>query len=147
MPEITSPVAGFDFDAFVTGYIECALWADCWPASEAELMDGETGGREHLTMRPGAREAMIERGQLADFVEANADDLLAYCEERSIDPAQGSAESYAGHDFWLTRSGHGAGFWDRGLGALGDRLADAARVYGSPDDHTPYDRGDGTADV
>lgn len=27
-----------------------------------------------------------------------------------------------GHDFWLTRNGHGAGFWDRGQGALGDKL-------------------------
>ena len=33
--------------------------------------------------------------------------------------------------FLLTRNGHGAGFWDRGNGALGDRLADAARVYGT----------------
>lgn len=39
----------------------------------------------------------------------------------------------AGHDFWLTRNGHGAGFWDRGMGKLGDRLADAARAYGSVD--------------
>ena len=21
-------------------------------------------------------------------------------------------DEYAGHDFWLTRNGHGAGFWD-----------------------------------
>lgn len=27
-----------------------------------------------------------------------------------------------GHDIALTRNGHGAGFWDRGLGELGDRL-------------------------
>lgn len=36
----------------------------------------------------------------------------------------------AGHDFWLTRNRHGAGFWDRGLGALGDRLTDAAHAFG-----------------
>lgn len=36
-----------------------------------------------------------------------------------------------GHDFALTRDGHGAGFWDRGLGVIGDRLTDAAKVYGS----------------
>jgi len=24
-----------------------------------------------------------------------------------------------GHDFWLTTSGHGSGFWDRNLGELG----------------------------
>jgi hypothetical protein len=28
-------------------------------------------------------------------------------------------EGDVGHNFWLTRNHHGAGFWDRGLGALG----------------------------
>lgn len=32
----------------------------------------------------------------------------------------------AGHNFWLTRNGHGAGFWDRGLGGIGDALTAAA---------------------
>jgi hypothetical protein len=36
----------------------------------------------------------------------------------------------AGHDFWLTRNGHGVGFWDRGLGAVGDALSKAAQAYG-----------------
>jgi hypothetical protein len=31
----------------------------------------------------------------------------------------------AGHDFWLTRNGHGAGFWDRGLGDQGVQLSKA----------------------
>lgn len=35
-----------------------------------------------------------------------------------------------GHDFWLTRNGHGVGFWDRGLDELGDRLTDACKIYG-----------------
>lgn len=36
-----------------------------------------------------------------------------------------------GHDFILTRNGHGAGFWDRGLGALGDVLTEWAKSFGS----------------
>jgi hypothetical protein len=36
-----------------------------------------------------------------------------------------------GHDFWLTRNGHGAGFWDRNLGVTGDKLSEAATVYGT----------------
>ena len=39
----------------------------------------------------------------------------------------------AGHDFWFTRNGHGVGFWDRGLGAVGDKLSDAARAAGEGD--------------
>jgi len=27
-----------------------------------------------------------------------------------------------GHDFWLTRNGHGAGFWDGDYGDIGDEL-------------------------
>ena len=39
----------------------------------------------------------------------------------------------AGHDFWLTRTGHGAGFGDRDLGEVGDRLAEHARSAGDRD--------------
>lgn len=42
-------------------------------------------------------------------------------------------EEQVGHNFWLTRNRHGVGFWDLGLGALGDRLTKAAHVYGSCD--------------
>lgn len=35
-----------------------------------------------------------------------------------------------GHDLWLTRNGHGAGFWDRGLGEAGDYLTDVAKKMG-----------------
>lgn len=36
----------------------------------------------------------------------------------------------AGHDFSLTRNGHGAGFWDRGAGKAGEILTAAAKLYG-----------------
>jgi len=36
----------------------------------------------------------------------------------------------AGHDLWLTRNGHGVGFWDRGLGPVGDRLTKSAEGMG-----------------
>lgn len=37
------------------------------------------------------------------------------------------------HDFALTRNGHGAGYWDRGLGRLGDKLTKACEAYGNID--------------
>lgn len=175
----------FDTDAFVDGYIEAALWADCMPADRCvecdELLtfeatlgawqhaaqeaddwcslgrspqrdeNAESGSCEGLELRDGARDKMA--GDCLTFIEANQADLIAYCEQRSEQwngPGTGpldGIESYAGHDFWLTRVGHGAGFWDRGLGDLGERLTDASKAYGMPDDHTPYDCGDGTADV
>jgi hypothetical protein len=36
-----------------------------------------------------------------------------------------------GQDFILTRNGHGAGFWDRGLGDLGDLLTEWAKPFGT----------------
>ena len=46
-----------------------------------------------------------------------------------------------GHDFWLTRNGHGAGFWDRHWKTdrqgwdldMGDRLTTLANSYGTCD--------------
>ena len=35
-----------------------------------------------------------------------------------------------GHDYSLTRNGHGVGFWDRGLGSIGDRLSKIAAKHG-----------------
>jgi len=41
----------------------------------------------------------------------------------------GYSEMDAGHDFWLTRNGHGAGFWDRGIEDIGDELTNASKKY------------------
>lgn len=104
----------------VAAYIEAALWSSIdYPAdgSEPEWCLDEHYGPEDLT--PGTLDEMTQ--ECRDFYDANADDLA------ELTPEQ------AGHDFWLTRNGHGAGFWDRGLGELGERLSDAARVYGGVD--------------
>jgi len=44
-----------------------------------------------------------------------------------------------GHDFWLTRNGRGAGFWDRGKGDLGDDLTEIAKRYGESNAHAYTD--------
>jgi hypothetical protein len=58
-----------------------------------------------------------------DFIEAadNAGLLTPYLIQRNLDDL--------GHDFWLSRSGHGSGFWDRGLGELGDKLQALAESF------------------
>lgn len=50
-----------------------------------------------------------------------------------------------GHDFYLTRNRHGAGFWDRYSGdspeaRAGDRLTSAAHVYGESELYPGEDR-------
>lgn len=40
-------------------------------------------------------------------------------------------EEQNGHDFWLTRNGHGAGYWDRGYpNVIADTLTNAAHAAG-----------------
>lgn len=39
----------------------------------------------------------------------------------------------AGYDFFLTQCGHGTGFWDRGLGDVGDKFSKFAKAFGSVD--------------
>ncbi len=43
------------------------------------------------------------------------------------------AYEHAAHDFWLSRCGHGAGFFDGDYGDVGDTLQEAARRYGNLD--------------
>ena len=118
-----------DLDRFLSGYVECALWSSCGPEEEphaCESLDDLFGADD---IAPECLASMRE--DCADFIASNAADLALYAEKRGNE--QWGASELAGHDFWLTRNGHGAGFWDRGLGALGDRLSTAAKVYGSFD--------------
>jgi hypothetical protein len=102
----------------IAGYIECALWSSTDNADDSggSPLDDNYGPDD---IADDFRE-QAERDCLA-FCQANADDLA------DIECGQ------VGHDFWLTRNHHGAGFWDRGLGEPGERLAKAAHAYGSVD--------------
>lgn len=68
------------------------------------------------------------REDVVDFLTSNAG-LIEQAAERS--PGYDNAQAM--HDFALTRNGHGAGFWDRGLGDVGDELTANAKAYGSTD--------------
>ena len=51
-------------------------------------------------------------------------------------------EEQIGHDFWLSRNGHGAGFFDRGLGEIGDKLQEIAGGFVSLNVFAPEFEGD-----
>lgn len=73
-----------------------------------------------------------------DFVE----DSLEFCQQ-AIDSVElkdqalylsGAFDSVQfGHDLFLTCNGHGVGFWDRELGALGERLTAISEALGGFD--------------
>ena len=127
-----------DLDAFTQGYIEALFF------TEEESLAGEDGGDA-----PYSQSAVKGFGDLAPEALAR---IIADCAAFTASPAYVAAkaawddttadesrlagfpmdeETRAGHDFWLTRNGHGAGFWD------GDwpephasALNDAAKAFG-----------------
>ena len=105
-------------DEFLQGYIKCALWSS--------TDDDETPLDENYEPEDLASETLKQMEvDCKDFQTAQTDLLAQYVQTLSM--------ASAGHDFWLTRNHHGAGFWDRGLGELGQKLTDAAHPYGSCD--------------
>lgn len=112
--------------AFIAGYKEAALWssADTHPDTQEHvcLDDFEWAQGESDKRAEEARDFMVYAGDL----------LHDYARERTCGPDYDEWEC-AGHDFWLTRNGHGAGYWDRGLGELGDKLTAAAKTFGGID--------------
>lgn len=65
------------------------------------------------------------RGQVMEFITSNVEHIRPFLEVTGLDWAQ------IGHDFWLTRNRHGAGFWDRGAaGPAVDALVESAHAYG-----------------
>jgi hypothetical protein len=102
---------------FISAYVECALWSSHDTDDHGNAYDGLEG----LDLSPEAEKVM--RQDCIDFVWANRHALR----KSGLDAGQ------AGHDFWLTRNGHGAGFWDRGLGEIGDYLSRQSKPYGSCD--------------
>lgn len=108
-------------EEFFEAFLECALWS----STECDE-DGNMGSPLDENYGPEDFDPKTLAGLRADcegFWQANAETMLSVCDDAS----------QHGHDFWLTRNGHGAGFWDRGYGAIGDELSKAAKVYGGVD--------------
>ena len=103
------------FDTFTEGYLECALW------SSTDVVDGEDVELDTFSLDDLSDE--VTRDAIKDcalFQKQNADDL----EEQGFD------DRHNGHDLWLTRNLHGAGYWDSGTGEVGLRLTAAAEKFG-----------------
>ena len=111
-------------DAFTTAYVECALWSST--DGDATPLDDSTYGRDCL-----------DAATLCEMIA----DCAAFQLEHGAELAEQDNPSRAGHDLWLTRNRHGAGFWDGDWPeAIGRRLTDAAHAYG---EYTLYVGDDG----
>lgn len=109
-----------ELSPFVEAYITAALWSTNDNSAEEDGRDGEFLD-DNFGVGDIAPEAMEKiKADCNAFLE-KAEKFL---EEAGVDAEQ------AGHDFWLTREGHGVGFWDRGLGELGRTLTEIAKSFG-----------------
>lgn len=82
-----------DLIAFIDSYIETALW------SSTDL-DTDTPLDQDFTSDDLSPEAIVvARKDATEFIS-------------KMDKYIRGEYARAGHDFWLTRNGHGAGFWD-----------------------------------
>lgn len=108
---------------FIIGYTTCALWSSSGVDDDCEYLD------EKYDSNDIAPEALKEmEADCAKFIAENETALGDYAEK--IGTNEYTVSEKAGHDFWLTRNGHGAGFWDRGIGEVGDKLTEASKGFG-----------------
>lgn len=107
-------------------YLTAALWtglyepAESWEEAQPEPLDAYAPDLDDVPTEI----ADELRGEWEDFLAGNVSDVEEFM-------GHGFDLSQVAHDFHLTRNGHGAGFWDRGAGDVGERLTEAAKVYGT----------------
>lgn len=98
---------------FLNAYITCALWTSM---DDNDVPLDSAYSKEDID----ADSLMLMTIECYSFYDKNFQD----------DCPPDYSYSQAGHDFWLTRNGHGAGYWDRGLGHDGDVLTTRAQNEG-----------------
>jgi hypothetical protein len=106
-------------DTFTQAYIEAMLWSSC--DDDDEPLDSNYS--------------------VSDLHQSAMETIQADCAkfQAENDLSEGT-DSQAGHDFWLTRNGHGAGFWDGDWPNTGDTLTAASKAFG---ECNPYVSNDG----
>ena len=97
-----------DINKILDNYLEAAIWTN-----EEELSNSYT---------------------IYDFDDSSKEkaknDIISFV-EKAKPYLVGIGEEQIGHDFWLTRNHHGAGFWDRGYEEeIGDKLTEISQEFG-----------------
>lgn len=128
-------------ESFFEGYLTCALWSSTDNRDDSGGMPLDENFGE-ADIRPESLASM--RADCDDFASSNRE-MLDIAREAGWDDGR------LGHDFWLSRNGHGAGFFDEYYGEdkklceAFRELQKAAKAYGSSDlmpDAEPDENGD-----
>ena len=114
-----------DLEDFVDSYIEAALW------STNDESD-ESGG-----------EPLDQNYDSSDIAEETEDEMVADCKQfldkawSLLEEAPDEIDGYpkiemAGYDFWMTRNGHGVGFWESEWPkSIGEKLTKLSKRFGT----------------
>lgn len=112
-----------ELDEFTVGFLKAALWSS---SDERDDIGGEPLDANY---------------DISDFDHDCLHELVKECESFQVANRETYSRNWsdeqAGRDFWLTRNGHGAGFWDRGH-ENGDKLTKASEAYGPVDLYVQY---------
>lgn len=98
-------------------YGECAIWT-----SVVTTIGGDDIPADAIDDGVATDTWEAFRADCAEYLAI--EEVATILERLQLDPAQ------VGHDLWLTRNRHGAGFWDRDLGADGEVLTRHAHLMG-----------------
>lgn len=136
-----------DVDTILSEYISTGLWlSQCnGTAAESHSDPAKCRGEDcdkglddlGFTIEDLTEEALASA--LADV-----EDLISSSLEERDDIFEGMTDEAIGYNFWLTRNGHGAGFWDLGLGERGDWLTAQSKPFG---ESTLYVNANGEVEV
>lgn len=103
-----------NLDDFCAAYIEAALWSTNDESDES----GGVPLDENYSVDDISEETLRKMQKDCDKFQELAGEMIEDQEEQ------------AGHDFWLTRNGHGAGFWDGDWPEHGDALTELSKKFG-----------------
>jgi hypothetical protein len=132
-------VNGVDVAEFLAGYVRCALWSS---NDESDDSGGEPIDQNY-DAADIAPSSMAEAEQDCRAFLHAVGHLIT--DDNFTGRADGTLAARAGNDFWLTRVGHGAGFWD-GDWKSDDRHDDErplSRAAGAAGECNPYIGDDG----
>lgn len=109
-------------ETFFDAYVTAALWSSM---DESTPQGGEPMDSNYTKQDIESYTLEKMQDDCMRFILDNRDEL-----GRAMDYKIGYDFPRAGHDFWLTRNGHGTGFWDRDLGEIGGNLTEGAQAMG-----------------
>lgn len=119
--------ANWEFEHFFHAYCVAALW------SSTDTVNGEHVNLDDDHDTDDIEEATLKqmRENCEKFWETGLPLINEEEDNHTFRRGSDGSDIYqsAGHDFWLTQNGHGAGFWDGDWPTHGEALTEMSKVF------------------